>query len=479
MNIALIYPPFSEKLEIFNEKLAKFYFQEGNVMPPLGLGYIAAILEREGHNVVIIDMNATQTDKYDLLNEIKNFSPQLLGFSVLTHIFPYTIDIVKFLKENYNNAEIIVGGQHVELYPESVLQIKSIDYAVRGEGEDTIKEFIQTYAQIKSNKIESDSDKYLEKIPGLIFRNNKNEVIINPSRKLIKDLDSIPFPSRHLFNPELYKTFFTNKQINSGSIIASRGCPFNCSYCAERFSNYRTRSVENILEELKEMYYKYKIRDIYFNDGTFVVNKKRIMNLCKKIIQENIKFTFNIRTRIDTMDEDLLKILKEAGCNRINYGLESGDEEILKRLNKNTSIKQIIKIIKLTKKYGITTWGFFLIGNPGETKETIEKTISLAKFLDLDFVQFSRLNVFPGCDLYKDFVEQTGNDIWLHYSMGEIYEKDILLPNSNFTVKELNNYVLKAYRKFYFRPKYILKQLRTINSFSQLFKFIKAALAII
>ncbi|MHA1336653.1 MAG: B12-binding domain-containing radical SAM protein [Promethearchaeota archaeon] len=478
MKIALIYPGFSENIEIFKKRFARFYFREANVMPPLGLGYIASVLEHEGHNVLIIDNNVLKLPWFKIVKKLKKFKPQLVGFSILTHVFPYTVKMIKYIKKKINSIDILVGGLHIGLYPDHILKIQEIDYAIVGEGEITIKEFIQIYEKYKNGEIEN-IDEEFRKVKGLIFRDKNNKIIINPPRELISDLDNIPFPARHLFPLNKYKTFFMDKNKKATSIITARGCPFQCNYCAEKFSKYRLRSVNNVLNELEEIYFKYNIRDIYFNDGTFTVNKKRTIAICKGIMERGLKITFNIRTRVDCVDEEIIKYLAAAGCNRINFGFESGDEKILKNLNKNTKISQMVKAVSLAKKYGIKIFGFFMIGCPGETKETIKKTISTAISLDPDFVQFSRLNPFSGSQLYFDFVKKTGKDIWLEYSLGRTNCKDIIFPDSNFTKTQLEKFVLKAYRKFYIRPKYIIKKIKEIDSINKAIKYVKAAISVI
>ncbi len=478
MNIALILPAFSENLEIIKKRFAKFYFKEGNVMPPLGLGYIAAILEREGHKVIIIDDNALRLSISDLINRLKKFKPQLIGFSVLTHIFPYAVKMIKIIKKILPSVDIIVGGQHVGLYPKNILEIKAIDYAIAGEGEITIQEFINVYEKYKNGEI-PDKDKELGKINGLIFRDKSDNIIVNSPRELIHDLDTIPFPARHLYEMDKYTTLFMDKTVKAASIITARGCPFQCNYCAERFSTYRKRSVKNILDEIEEVYNKYGVRDIYFNDGTFTVSKKRTIEICKGIIDQGLKITFNLRSRVDTVDEEVIKYLAKAGCDRINYGFESGDNQILKNLHKNTTVEQMIKAVTLTKKYGIKILAFFMLGSPGETKKTIKKTISLAIALEPEFVQFTRLNPFSGSELYMDYLQKTGNDVWLDFSMGKTECKDVIMPQSNFTKKKLDKLVARAYRQFYFRPRYMIKKIKEVNSLEKLTKYFKAAISII
>jgi len=369
--------------------------------PPNGLCYMASILEKKGHQVRIIDSILKKYHIENILNEIELFKPEVVGISTVTQFLDGAIKICDLIKYKYPKILTILGGCHPSfLYNEILLNNINVDIIVRGEGEITLEKILHNY-----------STSNLFNIKGISFRYN-GRIINNEQRELINDLDEIPLPAYHLLDMNNYKIsdrFFDigligNQGDNYCTIITARGCPYNCIFCMDRIINNgirRERSPENIIREIKLLVNNYNIKIIDFIDPVFTINKNWTKEICNLILKENINFSWICTTRVDLIDEEIIKLMKEAGCKIIFFGMESGIQMNLDFLNKNFKTHDIIDAVNIVKKFGVKVAGSFIIGIPGETKKMIFKTILFAKRLNLDNARFPILIPFPGTDLYK------------------------------------------------------------------------------
>lgn len=373
MRIALIFPPYPN---VRNQFL------------PLGMAYLASVLENEGHVVKVFDFSLTAhfNIKKDLRSTF-NFMPDIIGFSVQTFTYKASINISNYIKKKKPKLPIVFGGPHPTYHPERIIKEESIDYVIYGEGEYTFKELVK----LIENK------KKISEIKGLVYKEN-NKIIKNPKRSLINNLDELPFPARNLFK---VKSYFEGKK--KATIITSRGCPYNCIYCYKGvFGNrFRQRSPENVIEEVKLVRDKHKINYFYFVDDLFTLDNNFVIKLCNEIQRNSLNIKWEALSRVDSVNGFLLKKMKEAGCHKLHYGIESGDSNVLKQINKNISIKQIKNAIKLTKSIGIKTSAYFMLGLPGDNEDSMGRTIKLAYNLGLDERCFSLATAFPGNDLWE------------------------------------------------------------------------------
>ncbi len=463
MRIALIYPRFGN---IENQPNIKAVANNYGLFPPLSLAYVAAIAKKAGHEVKLIDANALNLSKKEILKQVRVFNPDIIAFTITTYMFYSVLEWIYFLKKN-TEAKTLVGGAHMVLYPKETMSHKEIDYGIIGEAEETVPELI--YALEKN--------KPLENIKGICYRKGKN-VIITPKRGLVRDLDKIPFPLRDQLQNERYFSFVSKKK-NFSTMITARGCPFKCIYCEQGNKFYRMRSAENVVDEIEECYNNYKVREIDFFDPEFTINKKHVIDICKEIGRRGIRIAWSCRSRVDTVDGEMLKEMSKAGCYRVYYGIESGVPFILKTLKKGTNLEAIRKSIALTKKNNIMTFGYFMIGSPGETKETIKKTVGFAKELNLDYAQFSKLSTLPGTDLYEMLKPQLGYDYWQKFILNE--KNRITLPRygCSLSEEEIEEEVRKAYMQFYFRPAQLIKKISRTTSFDELRRDFKAAVGMV
>lgn len=451
MKVALIYPQFYPE-----EHWSTIEAQERNLglFPPLSLAYVASILEKYGHQVIIIDAVALKLSLPQVIEEIKQFNPDILGFTITTYLFHQTLSWVRRIKEEID-LPVIVGGVHVGIYPRETMFHREIDFAVIGDAELSLPQFME--ALKKQNGF--------EKINGLCFRRN-SDIVINDKTSKVNNLNDIPFPARHLLkNDEYYSIVSRNK--NFTVMITSRGCPFKCIFCDQGQRKPLLRSASNVINEIEECYHKFNIREIDFFDPSFTIDKQRVIEICKQIRNRNLDVIWSLRTRIDTVDEELLEEMSESGCIRIMYGIESAVPSILKTLNKQVNIPRIKEIIRLTHKKGIEAFGFFIIGSPGETPQTIKETIRFAKESDLNHVQFTRLTAFPGTELYNRYLDKYKFDYWRQYVLDPSIKKTLPLVDTEISIQEANQFVRIAYLSFYLRPIRIIRIILKIRSFRQ------------
>lgn len=465
MRVAIIYPAFGV-ISPVNLPNLKAVADNYGVYPNMSLAYVAGALQAVGHDLIFLDAMASGYSLNDMIEEVKRFKPKVLMFTLVTYLFHETIDIIKFFRKHCS-AKIIVGGAHLRLYPNETLRKKEIDIGIIGEAEETVVELL--------NALEN--NKPLSRIKGICYR-EKNKIILTPKQKNVKNLDKLSFPARNLLPMDKYCSFIS-KYKNYAILLTSRGCTFQCSFCEQRTGDIRYRSPKNVVDEMKECYNKYNVREIDIFDPLFTINKKRVIEICREIRKRGLKIAWSCRSRVDTINEEMLIEMKKAGCYRIYYGIESGDEQILKNIKKFTKISQIVKAISLTKKHNILSFGYFMFGNPGETIGSIKNTVNLAKKLPLDYAQFSRLSVLPGTSIYNDLRASMAYDYWKEYVKDKSVEKSLPRLLCNLSDEILIKNIKKAYIAFYFRPRFILKTLFKIKSFDEVKRYFQAAIAMI
>jgi len=465
MKIALIYPAFGV-VSVVNQPNIKAVADNYGIYPNMSLAYVAGALQKAGHELIFLDAMASGYSLNDMIAIIKKFKPDILMFTLTTYLFHETLEVIKYFKDR-NNARVIVGGQHVSLFPKETLLNKEIDIGILGEAEETVVELLDSL----------ESECAFNNITGICYRKN-NKIIITKPKQKIKNLDDVQFPARNLLPMNKYYSFIS-KYKNYTILITSRGCPFKCVFCEQRTGDIRYRSPKNVVDEIEECYYHYNVREVDIFDPLFTINKKRVIEICKEIQKRKIKIAWSCRSRVDTIDEEILIEMKKAGCYRIYYGIESGNEGILKNIQKNTTIAQIKNAIDLTKKKGIMAFGYFMFGNPGETSDTIKQTIKLAKELNLDYAQFSRLSTLPGTKLYDDLKEELENDYWADFVKDKKVERQLKRLECDLSDEQLNRYIKQAYIAFYFRPIFILKTITRLKSPIEFFRYIKAGLSMI
>ena len=418
-------------------KLALVNLDRTSDIPPLGLAYLASYLRKylNFYNIVIVD-------KEDPIKKIKKEKPDIVGISSTTTEFPQANNLAREIKARFD-IPLIIGGYHISLLPKH-LSPSNFDIGVIREGEQTMLELMKTYERYGSFPKNE-----LRKICGIVFRNENKKNEITKRRKLIEPLDLIPFPARDLLKREHYLTprrlsYYGDVGIYT-TMHASRGCPYNCCFCASShfWKRPRFNSPEYIVEEIKELIEKFKVDGIEFVDDLFVTSKRRleeIVSLFKKEgINERLKL-ITISMRADSINKEICKLLKEMNATMIGFGLESGSEKILKYLKNDTvTVKDNRHALRLCKQFGFKTWGTFIIGSPEETLKDLKLTLDLVRDKNLDIADFYRLTPFPGTKVwnYTKKVGKVTDDI--NFDFSQLNFITDLSPTKKIGEKELRN----------------------------------------
>ena len=432
-----------------------------SVLPPMGLLYIAAALEKKGFEVRILEANLHKMSIEKMVEEAESFNPSIIGFSVSTAQLGIAKKAALAIKEKLPKALVIFGGAHASVMPEECLN-NGADIVVMGEGEITFLEIAQKF----DGKINS-----LKKIEGIAFK-EKGRMKRNPARALIQDLDSLPFPARHLVPVEKYFTMGVTKT-PFATILTSRGCPGKCIYCNKSIFTaiFRARSSENIVKEIQELKEKYNIKEFDILDDTFSLDLKRAERICDLLIEKglnNISWRCSNGLRVDKVSESLLKKMRKAGCHQIAFGVESGNDEVLKKIGKEITKEQVRQAFKLAKKARLETVGFFMIGLPFDTKETMQQTIDFAIELDPDYAQFTITTPLPGTRINSWVRENTCFEGYSSFENFNFFSNDAYFETENFTKEDVSFYYKKAYKSFYYRPRYFLKSLMRLRNWQEI-----------
>ncbi|MCJ7692898.1 MAG: B12-binding domain-containing radical SAM protein [Sedimentisphaerales bacterium] len=468
MKVLLIAPP---GIEAIKSDLARLIHEERGVNPPIGLLYVAtSIRENSNHEVEVLDASVDKLSIEQIGEKIKKSDPDIVGMTLSTFSLLECIRIAKLAKEIDPKTRVIVGGIHVYIYPRETIELGCFDYGVLGEAEHSIIRIL--------DKIEKNES--LSGIKGIVYKENGN-IIETGQPELITDLDSIAFPDRTLLPYKRYNSLIA--KVNPISImITSRGCPCKCVFCDRPHlgKHFRVRSADNVVDEFEDCY-KLGIKEILVYDDTFTINQQRVIDICKKIIERDIKIYWGIRARVDTVNEEMLGLLKKAGCVRINYGVESGDPEVLRGLKKGITLEQVEKAFYLTKKHGIDALAYFMIGCPGDTKKTIEETLRFAKKIKPSYAHFTILMPFPSTKVYADALQKgfIKRDFWREFARNPVSDFEIPVYEEHFKRHELVKLLGQCNRRFYFRLSYIIRELFKKRTPSQFCREARAALKVL
>jgi anaerobic magnesium-protoporphyrin IX monomethyl ester cyclase len=459
MKVLLILPPKIEQ----GEKSKHLFSNLGSVLP-LGLAYIGAVLEKAGHSVKVLDYQLPEVTNEALIGELKS-GYDAVGISITTLTSYSGYNIAKMIKENSPKTVVIAGGPHTIALGEAVIdECKDVDYFVYGEGEMTIVELL---AAIGSG-IDPKS------VNGIGFMSKEGKVVTKP-REMIEKLDDLPLPAYHLFDVQSYRPVAGMfKRLPFANIMTSRGCPFNCAFCNKLVWGYkmRMRSPKNIIEEVKLLREKYGVREIAFFDDTFTMDKNRVIELCNLLRESAPGLIWKCSTRVDSISPELLKQMKAAGCYSIGFGLESGNQDMLNRINKGITLEQSRSAIKMAKKAGLETRAYFMLNLPGDTKETTEQTIKFSRELDPDFVDFEITHPYPNTNLWKSIENDPTFTInkakWTDWSAHA--GNEIVFTQGSLPEDYIKDAYVRANRGFYMRPIKFLKLMKFALSDVHLFR---------
>jgi len=437
---------------------------------PIYLSYVVSVLEKAGFEVDFVDGILDELSIQGFAKIVKDKQAKMVILETSTPSIEYDLLTAKILKEEIKDIFVVLVGSHVSFFHKEIMRENEfLDCVCRGEFDFTIRDLAITLSK-KGD---------LKKVKGITFR-DKDGVHINEERPLIQNLDEIPFPARDIAKDKFYRqgTFIGRL---STTMVSSRGCPYHCIFCLWPNTLYghkcRMRSAENIVAEIEEAVKKYGIDEIYFDDDSFALDKKRVLKICELIKKRNLKVRWIAQCRVSSIqDEEIANKMKEAGCHYIRFGVESGSQEILRIIKKGITLKQVEEAFRICRKVGIKTQAFFLFGIPGETWQTINKSIKFAKKIKPDSAQFAIAIPHPGTELYE-ICKKNG---WLKYRKWEDFSAcNSLIETGKLSRKDLEKARIKAYRRFYFRPAYILSTALKIKNLNDLESVVGSAKSII
>ena len=437
MKVLFVNPP---------QTASKYKFM-GVIAPPLGIAYMAGVLQENNIDVEILDASAEDMDFKDVEKELLKRKPDLVALTALTPTIGRALETAQVVKETLPDSIVVMGGYHPTFNFIETLEDKNVDIVIRGEGEYIMLNLVQA--------LENQSS--LHDVKGIVFEDkNSKEIVVNPEAPLIQDLDELPFPALNLLPMDKYRLLDMDTHMTT--MITTRGCPMQCSFCssaAMHGKKIRERSIENIVDEIEYLKTNYDIDTIAFMDDTFTLKKRKVMAICDEILKRNIEIMWGCTSRVDTLDEKLLKKMKEAGCITIFIGVESADKQQLDNMCKNTTIAKIENAFKIARKLKIRTIASVALGMPGDTKEIMNKTVKFVHKLKPNYAIYSLATPYPGTRFYKEAFEKNLIKIkdWSKYTL-----ITPILETIDCSLNDMRKIQAKAFMKFYLRPHYIIRQ---------------------
>ncbi|MEM7536952.1 MAG: radical SAM protein [Chloroflexota bacterium] len=459
MRVALINPRFRLPIDT-------------RTTPHLGLAYLAAVSEQRGDEVVIFDADIERQPVGEFVQE---FKPDLIGITANTPQVKQAWRTAKAIKEVYD-CPVVIGGPHVSVLPEESCEKPYVDIVVRGEGEDVwidisnrLESYLKDQPSYATSEFMNPEHDIFDDCMGVTYKTSDGRIHNNPDRAAIADLDSLPWPAYHLFKMKHY----TNLQpatdhvdgARSFSIMTSRGCPYRCTFCSQSIMpiKWRSRSPENVLAEWRHLVEDYDAQEIGILDDSANIRVKRLEGLAQLLIENDLNhvpWIFVNGIRANLASKELLQLLKNAGLKRTAFGVESGDPEILKSIDKKVDHDTIRRAFKNAKEIGLETIAFMIIGLPGETRESMQRTIDFAIELDPVIANFSMMTPYPGTKVYE-IVKRQGRFLINDWEDYVFFQQQARYEMGEMTAELVEEMYRKAYRQFYLRPAPILRRTST------------------
>jgi len=456
MNVLLLNPPFIARFS--RTSRSPGVGRSGTLYYPFWLAYAAGVLDRSGFKVSLIDAPADGLNTLDVIERLKDSPPQLIVIDTSTPSIYNDIGVAEQLKESFPSAFVTLVGTHPSARPEETLLLNErLDAVARGEYDYILRDLAAC--------LENGGD--LKTVDGLTFREN-GVIVENKARALIDNVDELPFVSqvyRKYLNVRHY--FFAASDYPMVMLITGRGCPYKCFFCVypQTFHSrkYRPRSARNVVDEFEYIVENLpEVKEIGIEDDTFTVDQARVKEICRLIIERGIRIKWYCNVRVG-LQLETMKWMKKAGCQLVTVGFESADQECLDMMHKGITVAQIRDFVHNTRKAGLLVHGCFMAGNPGETRETLEKILSFAKELNCDTMQFYPLLVYPGTEAYE-WAEENGYLTTTDYRQWATEDATFnsVLNLPGLSAQEINAFCVRANREYYLRPKYMLMKLKQV-----------------
>jgi len=470
MKALLINPPRWHELVGKNPSIIE---KHRGFNPPLGLLYLAAASKKlVSFTVDILDAQPLLFTYEQLEEWLKERDYDLVGIAAMTFTLVDAHKTALVVKKALPSAKVIFGGTHVHLFPEETVNLEPVDFAIMGEAEYSFSHFMVNWGSAFNPK----------KIPGLVYKDSLGR-IENNSFQPIDQLDTLPFPERQALDFRKYNSILSKGNLCT-TIISSRGCPFKCAFCDRPLSpitsHFRYRSAINLVDELCACS-ELGIHDFLFYDDTFTVNRKRVLEICEEILQRGLDIRWDIRTRVDLIDEEMLKMLKKAGCSAIHYGVEAGNDRVLSTIKKGFTVSQVKDAFQITKKMGIETLAYFMIGLPTEKLRDVQDSFNLVKELKPDYAHFTIFSPYPGTELYHLGLSRgvIKDDIWRDFAKNPRENFKIPVWEENFSRQELYSLIVKFYKSFYLKPDYLISSILRLKSGREFIKKARAGASVL
>ncbi len=459
MKVVLIVPPLRNMIYCeypHQEKVC--YYQ------PIGLLYLAGYLKTYSeYEVEILDSLANKWGYKMLAKELRKRSPDVVGITAITHYIYDALKTADLVKKISSRIKVCLGGPHVSIYPYETICHKQVDAVIVGDGERKFFKLLSAWEK-EEEKIS---------IPGVLTKDNQK---LSYDDYFIEELDNLPFPDRDLVDPNKYRSMVSSSKFTT--LLTSRGCPYSCTFC--KSEKLRLRSPKNVIKEIVECAKNgYKIIEIY--DETFNISLKRVEEICKGIINHDLKINWMSRMRVDKINENMLYLAKRSGCILISFGIESTSQQVLNRIKKGITLKQAEYAIRLCRKVGIETCANFMLGSPEETEEDIRNTINWVKKMEPDYVQYSITRMLPGTKLYEEAIKESllQKDVWKKFALSPTSDFDYPCWTKSISKERLLLLSRKAQRNFYFNFKYLSRRLFSVSSIKKLINDLKSGWAIL
>lgn len=463
MRIAFVFADYAHKK--FEEDI-DVVSREFGTFAPLGLGFAAAIAEREGHDALLVDAHAEQLSPEQVEARLRPFAPQALAFMLTTYMFHDNLRYIRALKQAFD-VPVIVGNVNLDLYPEETLGYEVIDYGISGSAAEALPLLLD--ALERGAKVPD--------APGICRKEPDGTVVVNPPGQRKEAFDRLPFPKRDGLPHHVYHSAMSKRK-NLANMITVRGCPAACTFCHIHRIPFSARSAAGVVEEMVLCHQRFGVNEFEIFDPSFTMRRRRTLEICDGLIQHDLGVHFAVRARVDQVDPELLQRMYRAGCRRILYGMETGSQRLLDRMKKGITLDQIRQTIRWTQDAGILVIGFFLIGAPGETWQTVEETIDFAIDSGVDFAQFHKTMAKPKTALNEQAMAELGYDYWREYVLGRVPEMRLPAPWTGMDQREVERAAVHAYHRFYMRPRFLVKTLLGVRSAEELWRYLRSGIGL-
>lgn len=442
--------------------------------PPLGILSLAGYLEnRSSHKVSVLDAQPRGYTYGQLESELQSRVADVVGITAMTFTLIDVFKTVRLVRRVMPDARVVVGGPHVHLYPEETIRHREIDFLIQGEGEVA---FLQLVNQI-------DQPQAWKSIKGLVYKDESGNIVNNGIAPATENLDELGMPARHLTQVADYTSLLGRDNIIT-TMFTSRGCPYRCTFCDRPYSpvlsGFRCRSAKHVADEM-EICLALGIKEAFIYDDTFTVRRDRVFELCDEIKRRKIRFRWDVRAHVNTMTPELLRAMKDAGCDRIHYGVECGNDRMLKVIKKNATVAKVREVVAWTKAVNMEVLCYFIVGQQTETASDIADTMALARELDPNYAHFTVFCPYPGTEIYFKGLESgiLKEDVWRKFSENPSDGFELPVWEENFARQELREILVQCYKSFYLRPRYIARNLLRVRRFGELRRKMRAGISVI